>query len=69
MKTMDMIQNFVDQWGIGMSVEKLADKVYWFAAAQGCDAHAINTRYVSVNGESFRFIKSKKQGRWIVKPW
>lgn len=59
------IQKFVDGYGIGMSKEQLADKVYRFLDREH-DVCLINERYISVDGEEFQFIKSKAQSRWIV---
>lgn len=63
----EMLQNFVDGYGFGISKEKIADKAYRFLQANGFRPYIINEKYIGVDRENeFQFIKSKKQNRWIV---
>ena len=61
------LQNFLDGFGFGISVERLACKVYNYMAAKGCEVCLINERHLEVNGATYLFSKSKKHGRWIAK--
>lgn len=61
------IQGFVDYYGLGISKEKLAEKTYRYMDGNGHDCYVLNGKYIGVDGEEFQFIKSRKEGRWIVK--
>jgi len=77
--SVENIQKFVDQFGTGMSVEKLVDKVYTALPNKGGasalggltmnkGATIINDRYLSIDGgPTLQFIKQKSQGSWKVK--
>ena len=60
-------QGFVNNYGFGISKEKLADKVYRFMESHGHRCYTINGKYIGIDGEEFQFIKSRKEDRWIVK--
>lgn len=64
---MSEIQGFVDFYGLGISKEKLASKAYRFMEGNGHQCYVLNGKYIGVDGEEFQFIKSIKEGRWIVK--
>lgn len=64
---MTELQNFVDGFGFGISVEKLADKAYRQMELLGHDVCLVNDRYLEVDGTTYLFSKSRKHGRWIVK--
>lgn len=64
---MTELQNFVDGFGFGISVEKLADKAYRQMALLGHDVCLVNDRYLEVDGTTYLFSKSRKHGKWIVK--
>lgn len=64
---MQELQNFVNGYGLGISVEKLADKAYFQMEANGHDVCIINDRYLEMDGRRYQFTKSRKQGGWIVK--
>ena len=64
---MTALQNFVDGIGLGISKEKLVHYAYRFMVADGHDCCVLNEKYIIVDGKDYQFIKSKKQGRWIVK--
>lgn len=64
---MTELQNFVDGFGFGISVEKLADKAYTKMALLGHDVCLVNDRYLEVDGTTYLFSKSRKHGKWIVK--
>ena len=63
------LQKCLEGWGLGISVEKLVDKVYWIMAAHGHDVCMLNERYLIVDGQAYRFIKSRKNNCWIAKPF
>ena len=64
---MTELQNFVDGFGFGISVEKLADKACRQMELLGHDVCIVNDRYLEVDGTTYLFSKSRKHGRWIVK--
>ena len=66
-KTMTELQNFVNGYGLGISVEKLADKAYRHMELKGHEVCLINDRYLEVDGTEYLFSKSRKNGCWIVK--
>lgn len=64
---MTELQNYIDGFGFGISVKKLADKAYNHMAARGHKVCLVNERYLEVDGKTYLFSKSKKHGRWIAK--
>ena len=62
----EMLQGFVDQFGLGISKEKLVGRAYNYLRSKGLWAYVINEKYIGVDEEEFQFIKSRKQNRWIV---
>lgn len=67
MTTIEKIQNFINNWGLGLSVQDLVDKVYRHMEAEGHQCYTLNERYIGVDDVEYRFIKSRKENRWIVK--
>lgn len=67
MITIEKIQNFINNWGLGLPVQDLVTKVYRHVEAEGHESYILNDRYISVDGVEYRFTKSRKEGRWIVK--
>lgn len=69
----NVIQNYVDGYGLGISKEKLVDKVYGHMYSLGYRVYQINERYLGVvdgdNEFEYQFIKSKKNHCWIVKDY
>ena len=61
------LQNFIEGYGFGISVEKLAEKAYVYMELKGHDVCLINDRYLEVDGTTYLFSKSRKHGRWIAK--
>ena len=57
---MTELQNFIDGYGFGISVQKLAEKAYRHM-------ERVNERYLEVDGTTYLFSKSRKHGRWIAK--
>jgi hypothetical protein len=64
---MTELQSFLDGYGFGISVEKLADKAYTHMALKGHQVCLVNERYLEVDGTTYLFSKSKKHGRGIAK--
>ena len=64
---MKALQNFVDQFGLGISKEKLVNKAYYAMEALGYNVCILNEKYLVINGINYQFIKSRKEARWIVK--
>ena len=63
----EKIQAIVNQFGLGISVQELADKVYGQLAAEGENPCIVNDRYIEVNGANYQLVKAKAKGQWIVK--
>ena len=64
------LENFVNTYGIGISVEKLVSKTYFFLRGiRGSDDGIciINDRYLEIDGTRYQFIKSRKTFSWKVK--
>ena len=61
------LQNFVSGFGFGISVQKLAEKAYRQMAVLGHDVCILNDRYLIMDGATYYFSKSRKQGGWVVK--
>lgn len=64
---MKELQDFLDCYGLGISVQKMADKAYCYMASKGHDVCMINDRYLEVDGKTYLFSKSRKHNRWIAK--
>ena len=67
MTTIEKIQNFINNWGLGLTVRDLAVKAYRFMESEGHHSYILNDRYISVDGVEYRFVKNRKEGHWIVK--
>ena len=65
--TMTELQELIEKFGFGFSVEKLASIAYWEMKGKGHDVCIINDRYLEMDGTTYLFSKSKKHGRWIAK--
>ena len=63
------LQNFVNQYGLGLSKENLADAAYDAMKVLGHDVCLLNDKYLIVDGVNYQFIKSRKNNCWIVKAW
>ena len=64
---MDKLQKYVNLYGLGISKERLIDKAYWQFELSGHNCCVVNDRYLKIDGNEFQLIKSKSQGRWVVK--
>lgn len=64
---MTELQNFVDNFGFGISRENLVSKAYFQMKALGFDVCIVNSRYLEVNGTTYLFSKSRKAGGWVIK--
>lgn len=62
---MKALQNFVDQFGTGISVKKLIEKAYRQLELEGHDCCILNEKYIIVDGVEYRLVR--KNGDWIVK--
>lgn len=64
---MKELQNYLDGFGFGISVQKLVVQAYRHMADLGYDTCIVNDRYLEVEGRTYLFSKSRKAGRWIAK--
>ena len=67
MTTAEKIQKIADRYGLGISKEDLAGKIYFELQAAGTRSWIINDRYIGTEAGDYQLIKSKAQARWIVK--
>ena len=63
---MKALQNFVNQFGLGISKEQLITKAY-YSLSREHECYIINDRYINIDGVEYQVIKSRKENRWIVK--
>lgn len=61
------LQDFVSGFGFGISVKELASRAYFKMELLGHDVCALNEKYLIVDGVTYYFSKSRKQGGWVVK--
>lgn len=61
------LQNFVNQFGFGISKNELCEKACSAMTAQGFDACVLNEKYLEVNGVNYQFTKNRKTNSWVVK--
>ena len=47
---MTELQNFIDGYGFGISVQKLAEKAYRYMESKGHKVCMVNERYLEVDG-------------------
>lgn len=78
-RSVDNIQKFVNQFGTGMTVEQMVNKVYSAlpnigvssmagGATMNKGASILNGKYLSIDdGPTLQFIRQKSQGTWKVK--
>lgn len=64
---MTTLQNFVNNFGLGISKEKLVEKAYRQLTVDGHDCCILNEKYLIIDGKEYQLIKSKKENRWIAK--
>lgn len=67
MEEMKSLQEFVNKYGLGISKEELVSEAYYALRVLGYGVYIINDKYLGINDREFQVIKSKKEGRWIVK--
>lgn len=67
MEEMKALQEFVSKYGFGISKEDLVSEAYYALRASGYGTYVINDKYLGINDREFQIIKSKKDGRWVVK--
>ena len=64
---MKRMQEIVNGFGLGITKEKLIEKVYRVLEAEGHDVYVLNDKYIGIDGYEYQVVKSVKEGRWIVK--
>ncbi len=64
---MTELQNYIDGYGFGISVKELAHRAYRHMEGEGYSVCIVNDRYLEVDGTTYLFSKSRKNGRWIAK--
>jgi len=63
---MNTIQNYVNGFGFGISVNELASKIYFKLASLGYDPCIVNDRYIEVDGITYQLRKTRSKGHWTV---
>lgn len=70
--TQNFLQSELDKYGLGISKNELAERVYRAARNNGGDVAVLNEKYISVQGVNgraeFSFTKSKAEGKWKLTP-
>ena len=64
---MERLQQIINEYGFGISKEKLISKAYWMLKAEGHEVYVLNDKYIGIDGYEYQVIKSLKEGRWIAK--
>ena len=67
MSALQSFQNFVNNFGLGISKEKLVSRAYSWLEREGYNCCILNGRYLIVDNTSYQLIKSKKTDSWVVK--
>lgn len=66
------LQDQLDQYGLGISKNELADKIYTAAKMDGMNVTILNSKYLTVSNDNgsadFSFTKSTKDNKWILTP-
>lgn len=62
----ERIQEMVNAYGFGISVEKLVSELYWKLTIEGADACIVNGRYLEVDGVNYQLKKTRSKGHWTV---
>jgi len=64
---MERLQQIINEYGFGISKEKLIERAYRVLRAEGHEVYIINDRYIAIDGYEYQVIKSTKEGRWVAK--
>ena len=56
---MTELQNFIDGYGFGISVQKLAEKAYRHMESKGHKVCMVNERYLEVDGTTYLFSQAR----------
>lgn len=62
----ERIQEMVNAYGFGISVEKLAVEIYRKLESEGVDACIVNDRYIEAAGANYQLKKTRSKGHWTV---
>ena len=62
------LQEILKGFGLGISKEELISQIYRTLKAEGIkDIAILNDKYLTIEGQDYKIIKSKKTNSWIVK--
>jgi len=64
---MERLQQIINEYGFGISKEKLIEKAYRVLEAEGHKAYILNDKYIEIDGYEYQVIKSTKENRWVAK--
>ena len=64
---MERLQKIVNEFGFGITKEKLIERAYRALVAEGCNVYILNDKYIGIDGYEYQVIKSTKKGHWVVK--
>ena len=62
----DRIQEMVNAYGFGISVENLVSELYQKLMLEGVAACIVNDRYLEVAGANYQLKKTRSRGHWTV---
>lgn len=63
----DLIQNFVNGFGTGISKEKMVVNVYGFLEHKNIDCCILNGKYLEFDNYLVELIRKRSIGIWVVK--
>ena len=64
---MERLQQIINEFGFGISKEKLIEKAYRVLEAEGHEVYILNDKYIGIDGYEYQVIKSTKENRWVAK--
>lgn len=64
---MERLQEIVNEYGFGITKEKLIEKAYRILEAEGHEVYILNGIYIGIDGYEYQVVKSVRNGFWTVK--
>lgn len=63
---LNALQEMVNGYGFGITVEKLVREIYWALVADGKRPCIVNSRYLEIDGVTYQFRRTRSKGCWTV---
>lgn len=67
MNRLDFIQNYINNFGTGISKENMVTKIHRYLIGSGIDNCILNDKYIEVENHIFEFIRKRSINSWLVK--